>query len=50
MHRTLTEAGLVTALRGDWIRLSPHASTSPETAARLADALREARRGSGREA
>ncbi|GAA2836137.1 aminotransferase class V-fold PLP-dependent enzyme [Kitasatospora sp. CM 4170] len=40
VHRTLTGAGLATTLRGGWIRLSPHASTGPETAARLAEALR----------
>ncbi|WP_395297087.1 aminotransferase class V-fold PLP-dependent enzyme [Kitasatospora hibisci] len=40
VHRTLTDSGLATTLRGGWIRLSPHASTGPEAAARLAGALR----------
>ncbi|MHA4813530.1 aminotransferase class V-fold PLP-dependent enzyme [Streptomyces aculeolatus] len=42
LHRTLLDAGLVTTLRGDWIRLSPHATTHPDTSALLASALRAA--------
>ncbi|WP_250562934.1 aminotransferase class V-fold PLP-dependent enzyme [Sphaerisporangium fuscum] len=38
-HAALTAAGLVTTLRGGWIRLSPHATTPRETATRLARAL-----------
>ncbi|MFG3257481.1 aminotransferase class V-fold PLP-dependent enzyme [Streptomyces sp. NPDC048172] len=40
LHRALTDAGLVTTLRGPWIRLSPHATTHHDTPARLASALR----------
>jgi len=36
----LTDAGLVAARRSGWVRVSPHASTPPETAARLREALR----------
>ncbi|MEV7780186.1 aminotransferase class V-fold PLP-dependent enzyme [Kitasatospora sp. NPDC088351] len=39
VHHALTGAGLATTLRGGWIRLSPHASSGPEAAARLAGAL-----------
>ncbi|MGW4898675.1 aminotransferase class V-fold PLP-dependent enzyme [Kitasatospora sp. NPDC004240] len=40
VHRALLDAGLTTTLRGGLVRLSPHASTSPESAARLREALR----------
>ncbi|MFF2041071.1 aminotransferase class V-fold PLP-dependent enzyme [Kitasatospora sp. NPDC058170] len=44
VHDALTRAGLATTLRGGWIRLSPHASTDPKTAAaRLSEALHAAR-------
>ncbi|WP_181785789.1 aminotransferase class V-fold PLP-dependent enzyme [Streptomyces phytophilus] len=42
LHRALLDSGLVTTLRGDWIRLSPHATTHPDTSALLASALRAA--------
>ncbi|MFE6867136.1 aminotransferase class V-fold PLP-dependent enzyme [Kitasatospora sp. NPDC057692] len=45
VHAALTAAGLATTLRGGWIRLSPHASTDPETAEPLAEALGRVRRG-----
>ncbi|MEU6238655.1 aminotransferase class V-fold PLP-dependent enzyme [Kitasatospora sp. NPDC047058] len=44
VHDVLTRAGLATTRRCDWIRLSPHATTRPETASRLAEALRAAAR------
>lgn len=40
VHAALAGAGLVTTLRGGWIRLSPHATTPRETVQRLAFALR----------
>ncbi|MFG3053400.1 aminotransferase class V-fold PLP-dependent enzyme [Kitasatospora sp. NPDC048239] len=44
VHDALTRAGLATTLRGGWIRLSPHASTDPKSAAaRLSEALHAAR-------
>ncbi|MFI9332028.1 aminotransferase class V-fold PLP-dependent enzyme [Kitasatospora sp. NPDC052868] len=44
VHDVLTRAGLATTLRGGWIRLSPHASTDPKSAAaRLSEALHAAR-------
>ncbi|MEY9872828.1 selenocysteine lyase/cysteine desulfurase [Streptacidiphilus sp. MAP12-33] len=42
LHAALRDAGLTTTLRGEWIRLSPHASTtvrSPDAAARLRAAV-----------
>ncbi|WP_406193725.1 aminotransferase class V-fold PLP-dependent enzyme [Kitasatospora sp. NBC_01560] len=45
VHDALTRAGLATTRRGEWIRLSPHASTGPEPAERLAGALRAAAAG-----
>ncbi|MFI6846605.1 aminotransferase class V-fold PLP-dependent enzyme [Kitasatospora sp. NBC_00085] len=42
VHDVLTRAGLATTRRADWIRLSPHASTDPHAAARLAEALKRA--------
>ncbi len=36
----LAAAGLVVSRRGQWVRVAPHASTPPETAARLREALR----------
>lgn len=38
--RRLVDAGLVVSRRGEWVRVAPHASTPPETAARLREALR----------
>ncbi|MFJ1705903.1 aminotransferase class V-fold PLP-dependent enzyme [Kitasatospora sp. NPDC088346] len=40
VHRALGAAGLTTTRRGEWIRLSPHASTDPAAADLLTDALR----------
>ncbi|MFB7616801.1 aminotransferase class V-fold PLP-dependent enzyme [Kitasatospora sp. NPDC056181] len=45
VHDALTREGLSTTRRGDWIRLSPHASTDPHVAARLAGALKLAATG-----
>ncbi|MFD0273717.1 aminotransferase, partial [Kitasatospora sp. NPDC127111] len=42
VHDALTRAGLATTRRRDWIRLSPHATTGPDSAVRLAGALRAA--------
>lgn len=35
----LEDAGLVVSLRGSWVRLAPHASTTPDVAGMLEDAL-----------
>ncbi|MCB2223106.1 MAG: aminotransferase class V-fold PLP-dependent enzyme [Actinobacteria bacterium] len=35
----LLDAGLIVSHRGDWVRLSPHATTPPEAAGMLAEAL-----------
>ncbi|MGV9778325.1 aminotransferase class V-fold PLP-dependent enzyme [Streptosporangium sp. NPDC003464] len=43
VHTALAGAGLVTTLRGGWIRFSPHATTPHETTQRLVSALRAAR-------
>ncbi|WP_327085178.1 hypothetical protein OIE66_22770 [Nonomuraea sp. NBC_01738] len=43
VHAVLGAAGLTTTLRGDWIRLSPHASTPRQAAQRLASTLRNTR-------
>ncbi|MEV6199511.1 aminotransferase class V-fold PLP-dependent enzyme [Streptomyces sp. NPDC051771] len=40
VHRTLEAAGVVTTRRGEWIRLSPHASTPPAAVGLFAEALR----------
>ena len=45
VHLALDDAGLVTTLRGGWIRLSPHATTHHDTPARLSAALRAAATG-----
>ena len=37
----LAEAGLIVSHRGRWVRVSPHATTPPESAERLAEALTE---------
>ncbi|MEU9854560.1 aminotransferase class V-fold PLP-dependent enzyme, partial [Streptomyces sp. NPDC047974] len=39
VHRALEAAGVVTTRRGEWIRLSPHASTPPAAADLFAEAL-----------
>jgi len=36
----LKDAGLVVSLRGRWVRLASHASTTPDVATMLADALK----------
>ena len=38
----LEAAGMVVSLRGRWVRLAPHASTSPDVAGMLEDALKGA--------
>lgn len=38
-HSHLTEAGIAASLRGAWVRLSPHASTSPDAIGLLSGAL-----------
>ncbi len=40
----LADAGLVVSRRSGWVRVAPHASTPPETAARLGEALPADRR------
>ncbi|WP_037605246.1 aminotransferase class V-fold PLP-dependent enzyme [Streptacidiphilus rugosus] len=43
LHAALARQGLTTTLRGDWVRLSPHASTltrDPDVGSRLVDAVR----------
>lgn len=40
VHRTLEAAGVVTTRRGEWIRLSPHASSPPAAVGLFAEALR----------
>lgn len=44
VHAALAAAGLTTTLRGEWIRLSPHATTSGEAVQRLAAALHPPRK------
>ncbi|MFI6175811.1 aminotransferase class V-fold PLP-dependent enzyme [Nonomuraea sp. NPDC051191] len=44
VHAALAAAGLTTTLRGEWIRLSPHATTSGKAVQRLAAALHPPRK------
>ncbi|MFI6603616.1 aminotransferase class V-fold PLP-dependent enzyme [Nonomuraea sp. NPDC050536] len=41
-YAALAHAGLITTRRGEWIRISPHATTPHENVTRLASALRDA--------
>jgi selenocysteine lyase/cysteine desulfurase len=46
LHAALARQGLTTTLRGDWVRLSPHASTltrDPDVVSRLVEAVRALR-------
>ncbi|MFB7281112.1 aminotransferase class V-fold PLP-dependent enzyme [Streptomyces hydrogenans] len=48
VHRALEAAGVVTTRRGEWIRLSPHASTPPAATELFAEALAPFARPTGR--